>query len=103
MRDKYIENANIFKAFSDPTRLKVLELLQDGERCACMLLEELSIGQSGLSYHMKILCEAGVVSPRQEGKWTHYSLNEEGRDRVIELLREITTPKLTAVGACTCR
>lgn len=86
------KNAKVFKALCDPNRLAILELLRSGEQCACVLLEQLELKQSGLSYHMKILCESGIVTSRQEGKWTHYRLSGEGRDRAVELLRELTTP-----------
>lgn len=86
------EHAKVFKAFCDEKRLRILELLRDGEKCACVLLEQLDIGQSGLSYHMKILVESGVVESRQEGKWTHYKISEKGSAYASELLKELTTP-----------
>lgn len=86
------ETAKIFKALCDPKRLSVLEQLRSGERCACVLINQLEIGQSALSYHMKILCESGIVTGRQEGKWVHYSLCPRGRDRALALLTQITTP-----------
>ena len=70
--------AAMFKAFSDENRLQILQLLQDGERCACKLLEEMQITQPTLSHHMKILCDARIVVGRKEGKWMHYSLSPEG-------------------------
>ena len=81
MDNEMQKNAKVFKALCDPNRLAILELLRSGEKCACVLLEQLELKQSGLSYHMKILCESGIVASRQEGKWTHYRLSEEGRDR----------------------
>ena len=63
----YEEYAKVFKALCDEKRLRILELLRSGEKCACVLLEQLDLGQSGLSYHMKILVESGVVESRQEG------------------------------------
>lgn len=78
-----------FKALSDPTRLRILELLRRGENCACILLEDLPSTQSGLSYHMKILTEAGLVRSRQEGKWIYYSLRPEGFAAVEEILQEL--------------
>ena len=86
------QSAKVFKALCDPNRLAILELLRSGEKCACVLLEQLELKQSGLSYHMKILCESGIVVSRQEGKWTHYRLSGEGRERAVELLRQLTTP-----------
>ena len=65
------KRARVFKAFCDANRLTILELLQGGEKCACKLLEELNIGQSTLSHHMKVLCDSGIVIGRKEGKWTH--------------------------------
>ena len=92
MDPAYRVQARIFKALSDPNRLAILELLRGGEQCACVLLEQLSLTKSGLSYHMKILCASGLVDSRQEGKWTHYRLNPTGGERAIDLLRQLTTP-----------
>lgn len=91
MENQYIENAKVFKAFCDETRLMVLELLQSGEKCACVLLEKVNVGQSTLSHHMKILVESGVVSARRGGKWTYYSISESGSRFAAELLRRLTT------------
>lgn len=82
--------ARVFKAFCDANRLTILGLLQNGEKCACKLLEELNIGQSTLSHHMKILCDSGVVVGHKEGKWTHYSISPGGTDYAKKLLDEIT-------------
>ncbi|MEA4869032.1 MAG: metalloregulator ArsR/SmtB family transcription factor [Christensenella sp.] len=104
MNTVYEENAKIFKAFCDENRLRVLERLRTGEKCACVLIEDLGIGQSALSYHMKILVESGVVSARQEGKWTHYSISESGSARAMELLGELTTPyEEREANICGCR
>ena len=86
------EHAKIFKAFCDERRLLILELLRGGEKCACKLLESLDIGQSALSYHMKILVESGIVDSRQEGKWTHYKISEKGSAYATTLLKKLTTP-----------
>jgi Predicted transcriptional regulators len=92
MNSEHEKNAKVFKALCDPCRLAVLEQLRSGEKCACVLLEKLQIGQSGLSYHMKILCESGIVESWQEGKWTHYRLSESGRETAVGLLCRLTTP-----------
>ena len=78
MEHRFTNDAKIFKALCDEKRLMILELLQSGEKCACVLIDKMDMGQSGLSYHMKILCESGIVTSRQEGKWTHYSLSKSG-------------------------
>lgn len=104
MVSNYEQNAKVFKAFCDENRLRILERLRGGEQCACALIESLGIGQSALSYHMKILVESGVVSARQEGKWTNYSISESGTARARKLLDEITTPEDEEnSNACVCK
>ena len=100
MGNLYQEQAKVFKAFCDPKRLAILEQLRSGEKCACVLLEPLDLTQSGLSYHMKILCESGLVESRQEGKWTHYRLSESGRRRALALLEQLTAPNAEAEKSC---
>ena len=63
----YEEMTTVFKALCDERRLRILELLKNGEECACVLGEQLDMAQSSLSYHMKILCESGIVDSRQMG------------------------------------
>lgn len=91
--DIYQEQTKIFKAFCDENRLHVLELLRDGEKCACVLLEQLNCGQPTLSYHMKILVESGVVVSRQQGKRTFYRISEKGCSFAKEQLEQITKTK----------
>jgi len=93
MANPYVKEAKVMKAFCDENRLRVLEMLTTGEKCACMLLTNLNIGQPALSYHMKILVESGIVESRQEGKWTHYRLSEEGGEYAKELVHVFVTPK----------
>jgi len=83
------ETAKVFKALCDPNRLTIVEMLQNGELCACQLLDKLNIGQSTLSHHMKSLCESGVVNGRREGKWMYYALNQAGCAAAFEVLRAI--------------
>ena len=82
--------AAVFKAFCDENRIRILRLLLSGEKCACKLLEELSISQPTLSHHMKILCASGVVVGRKEGKWMHYSISPEGSATAVKYLKELT-------------
>ena len=91
MYKNYEEIAQVFKAFCDENRLMILEMLQSGEKCACKLLDELNIGQSTLSHHMKILCESGVVVSRKEGKWTYYTISREGIEVAMGLLEGMMT------------
>jgi ArsR family transcriptional regulator len=69
--------ALFMKALSDETRLKIFDMLVGGELCACEILEEFSITQPTLSYHMKILCESGLVDSRRDGVWMRYSINKD--------------------------
>lgn len=80
------KTAAIFKAFCDENRLQILELLRDGEKCACQILEEMQITQPTLSHHMKILCDSGIVAGRKEGKWMHYSISSDGIEEAVKYL-----------------
>jgi len=64
-----------FQALSDPLRVQVLELLQQQELCVCHLRDRVSVSQSKLSFHLKILKQAKLVQTRQQGRWIYYSLN----------------------------
>lgn len=99
----YEDYVKVFMAFCDEKRLRILELLRGGEKCACKLLEDLDIGQSSLSYHMKILVESGVVKSRQEGKWTHYTISQKGSDYAAELLKTLTTPDTINANTNCCK
>ncbi|MBS7008672.1 ArsR/SmtB family transcription factor [Anaerostipes sp.] len=92
----FSKDADIFKALCDEKRLAILNHLKSGEKCACVLIEYMDIGQSALSYHMKILCRSGIVTSRQEGKWTYYSLNQAGSQHASKRLLELTTPDMKA-------
>lgn len=81
----------IFKSLCDENRLQILELLRNGERCACNLLEEMKISQPTLSHHMKILCDAEIVSGRKEGKWMHYSICDKGLREAMECLEHFSS------------
>ena len=83
--------AEIFKAFCDENRIRILGLLLSGEKCACKLLEAIDISQPTLSHHMKILCDSGVVVGRKEGKWMHYSVSPEGAEAAVKYLKKLTT------------
>ena len=92
MKTTYEEMTTVFKALCDERRLRILELLKNGEECACILGEQIDMAQSSLSYHMKILCESGIVDSRQDGKWTHYKISDKGRDFAVKLLKSLTSP-----------
>ena len=86
--------ALIFKAFCDENRIRILQLLGGGEKCACRLLEEMSISQPTLSHHVKILCDSGIVVGRKEGKWMHYRICPEGVRIAVDCLDGLTEAPL---------
>ena len=96
----HFNNACVFKAFCDENRLAVLEMLQSGEKCACVLLEKLKITQPTLSHHMKILVESGIVAARKEGKWTYYSISMAGCENAAILLKKLTEILETKCEGC---
>lgn len=102
MDQNYEKTAKLFKAFCDENRLKILALLKSGEKCACTLEAELSIAQSTLSHHMKILVESGVVSVRKDKKWSYYGLSDQGSGEAKALLYEILEKDKDAKGSCVC-
>ena len=89
----YAENTAFFKALGDENRLKIMDMLSNGEICACEILLELNITQSTLSHHMKILCDCSLVVPRRVGKWTFYSLNKDTVKILKAFINTITSKK----------
>jgi ArsR family transcriptional regulator len=75
----------LFHALSDATRLSILEMLRGGERCVCELQDELDAAQSRLSFHLRVLKEAGLVSDRREGRWAYYSIVPDALAEVHDL------------------
>lgn len=69
--------AELFHALSDETRIGILEMLRDGERCVCDLQSDLEAAQSRLSFHLKVLRDAGLVTDRKEGRWSYYTIVPE--------------------------
>ena len=67
----------ICKALSDTNRLEIVQMLSDGEKCGCKILDKFDITQPTLSHHMKILVDCGLVNNRKKGKWHYYSLNKK--------------------------
>jgi ArsR family transcriptional regulator len=81
--------AALFHALSDPTRLSILQRLRFGERCVCELTDALEAAQSRLSFHLKVLKDAGLVTDRREGRWMYYTLNPDALAQVGELVEAI--------------
>ena len=93
--------AQLFHALSDPIRVEVVSLLLDGERCVCDLMDDLELQQSRLSWHLKTLVDAGIISGRREGRWNYYSLKKESLQEAGALIEALTpTRRLTGRASC---
>ncbi|HEV8178222.1 MAG TPA: metalloregulator ArsR/SmtB family transcription factor [Gemmatimonadales bacterium] len=95
--------ASLFHALSDSTRLSILERLRFGERCVCDLTDALDAAQSRLSFHLKVLKEAGLVNDRRDGRWMYYTINTEGLAEMSELIEGLASAPSAAerkTGCC---
>jgi ArsR family transcriptional regulator len=92
--------ARLFHALSDETRLSILERLRRGERCVCELTDALDAAQSRLSFHLRVLKEAGLVTDRREGRWMYYTLNPEKLADVADLAQTLATPLPARADGC---
>jgi ArsR family transcriptional regulator, arsenate/arsenite/antimonite-responsive transcriptional repressor len=88
--------AELFHALSDQTRLSILQRLRLGERCVCDLTDALDAAQSRLSFHLKVLKEAGLVSDRRDGRWMYYTLNTDALADVTEFVDAIASTPTAA-------
>lgn len=89
----YKKKAVVFKAMGDENRIQILSFLAKEEKCANDILKELSISQPTLSHHMKVLCDAGLVEDRKDGKWIYYHLSEKGTDKLVSSIKKIFSGK----------
>ena len=98
--------AELFHALSDETRLAMLEMLRNGESCVCDLQDALEAAQSRLSFHLKVLKDAGLVTDRKEGRWSYYTLVPDALAEAHDLVRTLATEKpaarakLKVLGSC---
>jgi len=90
--------ARWFHALSDETRLGIVELLSHGERCVCELQSVLDAAQSRLSFHLRTLKDAGLVTDRREGRWVYYALNRDALDRIGAFANAVKPGK--HLGSC---
>jgi ArsR family transcriptional regulator len=93
--------AELCNALADEARVEIVVRLLDGEKCVCDLQDALDAGQSRLSYHLKVLKEAGLVTDRREGRWSYYTLE---RDAFLEIEQMITglRPKASRAMRAAC-
>ena len=99
--DPIARAAALFHALSDERRLRIVRLLASGERCVCELTDALAAAQPLLSFHLKELKKAGIVSDRRQGRWAYYTLCPEVLDELPQLWRTVITPDPAAVPCCT--
>jgi len=90
--------AQWFHALSDETRLQIVELLSHGERCVCELQDTLEAAQSRLSFHLKTLKDAGLVTDRREGRWIYYALSRDVLDQIAAFAQAVKPGK--HAGSC---
>jgi ArsR family transcriptional regulator len=91
-----------FRALADETRLRVIDVLRGGERCVCELTDALDLGQSLLSFHLKTLKDAGLVTDRREGRWSYYALNPDAFAQLEEFVGGLPSTKLTVLATRCC-
>jgi len=89
---------SFFHALSDETRLEIMERLKEGEQCVCDLTDALKSAQSRLSFHLKVLKDAGLIKNRPEGRWIYYSLNAEALEELEEAVQGLK-PSRHRVGS----
>jgi ArsR family transcriptional regulator len=90
----------LFHALSDETRLEIVELLRKGESCVCELTDTLDAAQSRLSFHLRVLKDAGIVRDRKDGRWVYYELEPEVFEEMETLVSAMKPSALERAGKC---
>ncbi|BCZ46292.1 transcriptional regulator [Clostridium gelidum] len=106
MSSEYETNAKILKALSDPNRLKIIDLLSCGEKCACVILESFEFTQPTLSHHMKVLMDCGLIEVRKDGIWNYYKLKGKNTNKLVLFLMNLITEKENCIcnnPKCACK
>ena len=96
------KGVSLFHALSDETRLELLDQLKHGERCVCELTDAMKAGQSRLSFHLKVLKDAGLILHRREGRWMYYSINPDAIEELEELVDSLKHAAKLAASASRC-
>jgi ArsR family transcriptional regulator len=96
------KSVSLFHALSDETRLALLERLKRGEQCVCELTDVLKAAQSRLSFHLKVLKDAGLIQDRREGRWMYYSINSEAIEELEEAVERLKQVARSAASATRC-
>lgn len=85
-----------FQVLADPLRLKILLLLREGEKCVCELVDAIQEKQPLVSYHLKLMTDAGLVLKRKEGTWAYYKLSMDVQQWVINCCQDISSDDIIA-------
>lgn len=91
-----------FHALSDETRLRIIDLLRGGERCVCELTEALGAAQSRLSFHLRVLKDAKLVTDRREGRWAYYALDADAFAQLEEFVGGLPSTRLSVLASRCC-
>ena len=94
--------AVLFHALSDETRLEIIQRLLDGEQCVCDLTNALDAAQSRLSFHLKTLRDAGIVTDRRAGRWIFYTLERNAFSELEELVKAIKPTRRASLASDCC-
>jgi len=97
------DSARWFHALSDETRLEIIDHLLGGERCVCDLTDALDVAQSRLSFHLRVLKDAELVTDRRDGRWVYYTLNRdtiESIESVLGTLHHASRPMKKRIACC---
>ena len=90
----------LFKALADPVRLEVVQALAGGERCVCELTQGLGLAQSRLSFHLKVMREAGLIEAREQGRWVYYRLRPGALEQLQGFLAGVAAGCAVPAAAC---
>lgn len=93
----YEAEAQLFRVMGEPMRLAIMDMISCGELCACDILEGLTISQSTLSHHMRVLQQAGMVTARKDATWVYYSINPKIVSELHQILDKIMLPKTNCI------
>ena len=101
VQNRTARSVELFHALSDETRLEIVEMLRKGERCVCELTDALDAAQSRLSFHLRVLKDAGIVRDRRDGRWVHYELDADAFEEMEDLISALKPrPEVGRAGCC---
>jgi ArsR family transcriptional regulator len=96
------KTAELCHALADETRLDILDQLKEGERCVCELTDALEAGQSRLSFHLKVLKDAGLIRDRPDGRWIYYAINADAVEELEDLVASLKVMRKTVRPSSRC-